>query len=455
MTGGAGCIIIPPVERIAADGTRTVATPARPYGASPPNHAHDSRGRGAPTRFGQKLKLGSFTLTNDRHLRRALALWAVLVMALCVKTAFCGRGHSVYPVFAAGARHWWADKSLYADYERSEDIDGYRYSPTFAVAFTPLGFLPDRVGAVLWAILSIGVLVLGLHALARDVLPGDWPARQESLFLTLTLAGSAVGIWSGQSNAIVPGLIALGLAAIVRQRWWTACWLLAVPVFIKLWPMAMVLLLMVFWPRKLMWRFVLVCAALAAIPFLTRPPSVVAWQYQQWYAGLTGPLQGRWPGYRDAWTIWEQLWPPVRPHLYMAIQLATALAVLGWCIGQWRRLRPAAQAAGHLLTLILAMWVSWQLLFGPGTEQLTYGIIAPSASWAVLASFAEKRARWLTVAAWAILAFLPSGTIERRVISFFPAGKIVLPLGVLLFVAWLIWHERGNTQGAGCPSSQA
>jgi hypothetical protein len=215
-----------------------------------------------------------------------------------------------------------------------------------------------------------------------------------------------------------------------------------VPVFIKLWPMAIVLLLMVCWPRKLIWRFAVVCVVLAAIPFLTRPPTIVAWQYHEWYVGLTGPLQGRWTGYRDAWTVWEQLCPPVHHLAYMALQLVTAAAVLGWCVWQRQRVR----STGHLLTLIFSMWVSWQLLFGPGTEQLTYGIIAPSASWAVLVTFAEKKARWLTVTAWATLALLPSGDIEKAVLSVLPAGMILLPIGVVLFLAWLIWHERGDVQ---------
>ena len=67
----------------------------------------------------------------------------------------------------------------------------------------------------------------------------------------------------------------------------------------------------------------------------------------------------------------------------------------------------------RLLLLIFSMWVSWQLFFGPGTEQLTYGIIAPSASWAVIVSFDEKRARWLTVTAWAMLALFSSGDVEN------------------------------------------
>jgi alpha-1,2-mannosyltransferase len=405
------------------------------------------------------------------HVRHALVLWAILAAAVCVKIVLLGGHRQVYPVFAASSHHWWADQTLYGPYGIAEGIDCFRYSPTFAVAFTPLAYLPERLGAAIWSLGGIAVLLWSLHVLVRDVLPppgkGDWTPLQERIFLTLTLGGSAVGIWSGQSNALLLALIALGLSAIVRGRWWTASLLLAVPVFIKLWPLAIVLLLVVCWPRQLAIRFVVVCLILAMIPFLTRPPSTVLGQYHGWYAVLTGPLQARNDGYRDAWTFWEQLSPlihcranwvdPASHGVYVAIELAAALGVLAWCLWQARRtsvLVPTAESGDksphskdvrRLLTVILSMWASWQLLFGPATEQFTYGIIAPSAAWAVLVSFAEKRARWLTLTAWALLALAPAGDIESAVARVFPASPILAPLGVVLFVAWLLWHERGET----------
>jgi hypothetical protein len=210
------------------------------------------------------------------------------------------------------------------------------------------------------------------------------------------------------------------------------------------------------WPRQLTGRFLAVCGVLALAPFLTRPPDIVAWQYREWYVTLVGPIRERWPGYRDAWTIWEQLAPLLHCETdqiacrfaFMAAQPVAASGVLGWCL--WQRQR--GLSTGHLLTVILAMWASWQMLFGPATEQLTYGIIAPSASWAVLVSFAEMRARWLTVPAWAILTLLPAGDIEKVVLCIFSAGKILLPLGMVLFVAWLVWHERGIAPKSVLPS---
>jgi alpha-1,2-mannosyltransferase len=452
-------------------------------------------------------------LISGSHLRHSAILWAILAAAVCVKIVLHGGHGQVYPVFAASSHHWWADMPLYGPYGIAEGIDCFRYSPTFAVAFTPLAYLPERVGAAVWSVGGILVLLWSIRVLVRDVLPPPgtreergtgpicaehpagrsgksdqsplphWSPLQERIFLTLTLGGSAVGIWSAQSNALLLALIAFGLAAIVRGRWWTASLLLAVPVFIKIWPLAIVLLLVVCWPRQLAVRFVVVCLVLALVPFLTRPPGMVLQQYHDWYTVLTGPLQARNDGYRDAWTFWEQFcrlvhccradWAdPTSHRVYMAIELAAAVGALAWCVLQARRIlecgdssplladslrlprNTAAQEesgdesphakTGRLLTLILSMWAAWQLLLGPATEQFTYGIIAPSAAWAVLVSFAERRARWLTVSAWALLALAPAGDIESAIARVFPVSPILAPLGVVLFAGWLLWHEWGE-----------
>ncbi len=419
-------------------------------------------------------------IIRDPHLRRAVTVWIILAVAVTVKLACFSHDYSVYRMFAAGTRHWWHNQSLYASYTISEGLDSYRYSPAFAVALTPFACLPGPLGPIAWSFTSIGLLAWAMHVLVRDVLPGCWPMRREAWFLVLVAIGSAVGIWSLQSNALVTALIVLGLAATLRQQWWKAAVFLALPVFIKLWPLALVLLLIVYWPRQLLGRFAVVCLALLLVPYLTRPPQIVAWQYREWYITLTGPLQARWPGYRDAWTMWEEFCrlighapdQPFYQGAYRALRLSAAIGVLGWCLWQGRRLagkvaengsgplsaphragesevvsKCGAAALGranrgHLLMLILSMWVAWQLLFGPGTEQLTYGIIAPSASWAVLLSIAERRAVWLTCTAWAMLARLPSGDIERALLGIFCGARALAPLGVALFVGWLIWHER-------------
>jgi len=132
-----------------------------------------------------------------------------------------------------------------------------------------------------------------------------------------------------------------------------------VTVFIKIWPLAIVLLLVVCWPRQIDGAIDRGCLVLALLPFLTRPPGMVLEQYRGWCVALSGPLQARNDGYRDAWTFWEQLCPlfhcranwadPMSHRVYVAIGLAAALGVLGWCLWQVRRtgLVPTLRVGTH------------------------------------------------------------------------------------------------------------
>jgi alpha-1,2-mannosyltransferase len=361
---------------------------------------------------------------------RAYCLWVILAIAASLKT-YCLPGlHSVYHYFPEAAQHWWADMNLYGGYY---GIEPYRYSPTFAVAATPFGALSHRLGGAIWVLGSVGLLLWALRCLVRHVLPGAWSPGHEAMFLMLALVGTIGGIWSAQSNALILALAIFGTVAIAQQRWWRAAWFLAAPVFIKIWPLVAFLLLVVRWPRQLLGRFTIALLALAAVPFLTRPWSIVLNQYHQWYVTLVGPLQGRWGGYRDAWTIWEHLHPPVDRPLYLALQVLSLAAVFAW--GWWQSRR--AWTDKSWLTLILGVWSAWQLLFGPGTERLTYGLIAPFLAWAVLVSFRERRLRALSLLAWGLTSLLSMGDFERLLGRAVPHAEIYLPLGLVVFFIWL------------------
>jgi hypothetical protein len=99
--------------------------------------------------------------------------------------------------------------------------------------------------------------------------------------------------------------------------------------------------------------------------------------------------------------------------------------------------------------MILSMWVAWQLLFGPGSERLTYGIIAPMAAWALLESLAERRHRILSAAAWAMTAILGTGAVERALLPYFSAAPAIQPAGVVVFAAWLLARGPGQAEERG------
>jgi len=383
-------------------------------------------------------------------LTRAGCLWLLLAVAASVKAVTRPGVHSVYPYFPVAARHWWANLNLYDHYP---GFDPYRYSPTFAVAATPFGLIPDSWGGVVWIIGSVGLLFWALRSWARISLPGGWTPGREAVFLALALPVSIGGIWSAQSNALILAMVLLAMLAITRQQWWRASWLLAAPVFIKIWPLVVLLLLLVRWPRQLAARFAAAVAILAAVPFGTKPWPFVCQQYHDWYVCLTGPLQGRWGGYRDAWTIWEQLAAPVDAHAYKLLQLATLAAVFGWCFWQSRR----TPSDASFLAAVLAIWSAWQLLFGPGTERLTYGLVAPSLAAAVLASHRSRRLRGLILAAWLLTTLFSMGDIEKEVARVMPHAEILLPCGIVAFFAGLVcwdWPRRAPG-GLEAPATDA
>lgn len=373
-------------------------------------------------------------LWRCRWMRHALVLWGILAIAAAVKCYVQPWEHSVYPNFYKATIRWWNNESIYV-------YTGYQYTPTFAVANTPFAWCGVSGGAALFNAFSIVLLVAALFRLARDVLPGRWMFSGVAVLSTLTLFGVLRGIWSSQSNALVIALVILAAAAILRQRWWTASFLLSAPVFIKIWPLALVMLLIACWPRPLWWRFPLACLVLAVLPFFTRWPETVLYQHQQYWIALTNLQQIRSGGYRDAWTILEQFSEPDH-HAYLALQLGAALAALGFCL--WRK--RAAPSNRHAMTAIVSIWIAWQLLFGPGSERMTYGIIAPLAGWAVIVSFTEQRGRVLSLAAWLMTGLLGTGAVERMIDPYLWGAQAIQPVGVILFVAWLAAREGRSSR---------
>jgi hypothetical protein len=399
-------------------------------------------------------------------LRTALTAWIVLAVAASVKTVIEPEAHTVYTAFSHGCRDWWDGNSLYVD-------RAYYYSPTFAILMTPFAIWPNWFGGVLWSFASVWLLVYSLRTFFRDVLSGGdeddlcapgyasaasrrqshwhWgssavavrPAPTlsegtEGIFLLLVLIGTARSVWSGQSNAILIALVLLGAAAIVRREWWRAAMFLAGPIYIKIWPVVIAGLFGIQWPKRLASRLAICTAAFGLLPFLTKSPGAVIASYVDWFHCLTNrqATQFRFPGYRDAWTIWEQFQSPVDKRAYLILQLVAGLATLVWCVWQSRRSR----STRWLAISTIAAWSAWQLLFGPGTERLTYNLIAPALAWGVLTAFRARRGRaWIT-ATYLTTYLLGLGGVERLLSRVVPLATALEPIGVLMFAAWLVFH---------------
>ncbi len=384
---------------------------------------------------------------QKKNLCWVLVGWSLFLLVFSVKTLIDPVKASVYPAFSGGARDLWAGRPLYGNL-------GFYYSPTFAVAVSPFAALPDRCGGILWVAASMALLWYSLRRVFHDIVNSPALAQRvgalspgaEAAFLALAGFGNLRGLWSAQSNALLLAMVLLATSAIVRKQWWLAAELLAAPVYIKVWPLAVAGLLIVQWPRQLAPRFVAAMISLAVVPFLFNGPTATIEIYRSWFDCLVERQNDgvRWGGYRDVYTIWEQIQTPVSRHGYMLLQLAGGVAALGWCLRQLYLGRSTRQR----LLYTVAAWSACQLLLGPGTERLTYGLIAPAMAWAIVSSYHRRaEAAWRTVCclattAYVVVYLVGAGHLERLVKPYTTWVMTLEPLGIMLFAACLARYAQ-------------
>ena len=390
---------------------------------------------------------GSALDSGRRLMTWAVAIWMALALAVAVKTMVAPDQHSVFPKIAIRALDWWSGRPMYTDHP---GLGGFPYTPMFAISITPFAVLGNRFGGVLWVWLVMGVYLIGLRRLVRDVLPGEWPLRYEAALLMLAMVGAVRGIWNAQSNALIIGLLMLGCSAIARRRWWPAAVLLAAPFFIKMWTLAVAGLFVALLIRPLAWRYLLLIAVGLVLPFVTQPFTIVIEQHHGWAAYLRELAAAEIGSYYDLGTLLRRFGAPFGKGPYRLIQAAAAAGVLAWCL--WYRRRD--MDVRRLLTATLAMGAAWVVIFGPGIEYNTYVVLAPAVSWAVLTAFVRGRGRLLVCAAFVMTNVLGMGAIQRSMERLCMATQFIMPVGAFLFIIWLIVYMRPVAAAEPVPHSK-
>jgi alpha-1,2-mannosyltransferase len=276
-----------------------------------------------------------------------VTLWIVFFVACGVKAVVSPVRHNSFGVFSLGAELWLADLNMYKG-----SCHEFRYGPTFAFLFTPLTLLPVRLGALVWMWMNLATFAWTMRALVRDILPGRWNADQEGTFLLLALLTTYRGFWTAQTNMLIVTCLVAALLAAAQRRWALAALFLAIPVHIKIWPLAAALLVIACWPRALIVRFGAALLAMAALPMLLKWPSLVWARYADWYRALVGPMQIR-HDYHDMWTVLETFQRPDHTA-YAILQLSSGVLVLALCLWQ----RNKGLTVRQLSTFVLGIWAA-------------------------------------------------------------------------------------------------
>jgi hypothetical protein len=371
-----------------------------------------------------------------------------VALVLLVKTLLSPATHSVFPVYSWAALGWWQDLPIHRP---NGFTDVFRYPPICAIALTPLALLGLTVGGIVWSWLSLAIYGWGCWRFLREVIPERWSQGRETVFLTLCLLGALPCLWNGQANTLIAGMTLLGVADQMRDRSWRAAFWLGGAILVKVTPLAIVVLLCLARARGLLPRLLLVVGLGALIPFATRPFEVVVQQHANWLDQMQLNTHGRWPGYRDAWTLyqagrWIGTGRPIDfiesndyPEYHLA-QLLGAAGVALWVLAlRWRGASRRERLLGAL-----ALGGCWSLLFGASVEHCTMVVVGPSLIGSLLllespAPFAP----WLVRLAAVLMLLLTGHFLANTLRPFIPLIDIAMPFGVVLYAIWLgLWTWR-------------
>jgi len=171
-----------------------------------------------------------------------------------------------YLIFKQSFYHLIHGEDLYQLYPE-EHYDLYKYSPTFALLFGSIAWLPDLMGLILWNLLNVLVLYF---AFLKLPFPSNKTLWLAAVFILIECITS---LQNSQSNALISGLIIGSFLLFENKKTFLATLLIALSVYIKLFGLV-AFVLVLFYPDKvkniaysLFWILFLGILPLLLIPF--------------------------------------------------------------------------------------------------------------------------------------------------------------------------------------------
>jgi hypothetical protein len=373
----------------------------------------------------------------------ALAVWIIIFLGLAIRTLANPNRATAFTVYRLAGNHWLSSQHLYGDWR------GFVYSPLAAGFFAPLALLPPGWGNLCWTWLNAGIFLLGVCALlGSGIYPGIKPGYHGIVYLLLVplVLGN---LDTGQANPTVIGLLLLAVAAAPAERWSVAALCIAAATYLKIYPLAVGLILFLMAPRRLGWRLVLALFVLGILPFLFQHWSYVSQQYHEWISTRSADDRRLYPIKDvplDLWFLLVRLGHlPIPSFVYSAFQVLSGGAIALFClVGVWKH-----WSKDWLLAGILAFVSVWMTLCGPATELQTYVLLAPAVGLTLMDAFLGSRPLWLRIGL--LLVYLLMVLAVART-SFLPSQKglwilTIQPVAAIVFlVCCLVWFLRSGSR---------
>ena len=370
---------------------------------------------------------------RDSWARVAVIAWTLILGIIAVRAVLQPDSHDCYkPFYEPAGRNWLHGEDLY-QLKSIPAVTARSSTPCSRIgAPADAGRRHDLAGGQRGRLLGRSVLVAArLRAADVDAQPLGLglPSRD-------TAGGPHHQFRPGESVADRPHSGRHGRCGARAWNW--AAIFIAGAFFLKIYPIALALLLIVTFPRRFTPRFLVALAVGAALPFFMQNPWWVARQHVNWWTSLCIDDRTQWApeiGYRDLWLLIRFYKLPIRYSGYVVIQLAIAGAAAAVCMAsRWRAGRPRLE----VLNTAMALAVCWMTVCGPTTEGSGYILVAPTLAFAFLESWHLPRPSWIrglllasTVAfTVAVLACLTSRPSEGMAYGPHPLGGLLLMIAV-------------------------
>jgi hypothetical protein len=387
----------------------------------------------------------------DSWQKGAVLLWVLILVGSCGRVLLSRSPSSagIYRVYAEAGQHWREGAAVYPD---ADGWDAFPYSPLLAAFFVPFSTLSAPLGNALYRLVLSGSFLAALKWWCRSAPPRALSPTGQALVFLLVIPVTATTMVNGQMGGLVAAAVILTIAAAASERWHWAAAFATLGCLIKVYPIALALLLCVCYPRRFAKPFAVALGVGLGLPFLLQSPAYVADQYGRWLHLLRGSDRHDWPleiANRDVALLFRVWWRPLDRWLWQALQLLTAAGAALWCLAA----RRAGWPGRRLLVTVLGTATCWMTLFGPVVESFTYILVGPTLAWLLIEAWQEKRAplyRIGLVASWSIFTAATLAVWFPHAIRVHSMGPH--PLAGLLLLGCLLGNDlsryrAGNRAG--------
>ncbi len=392
-----------------------------------------------------KERYPSLPIKPDRPARGpyttlALVAWGVAAVILSIRLCHLSHRGTTYGCYITAGQHWRAGEPVYT----ATNGMGFVYSPLWAAYFAAYSYLPGWMGAIAWLLTNIGLLVGGTYAVMRASvfrIASDG-GRALVLFLVMPLALASLDV--AQSNAALTGLLLIAVAMAMRGRWTLCVIAICLASYLKIYPLALGLVLCLYEPRKAPWRLALGLAGFGLVSLVLQNPHYVLTQYHDWIATRGADdrrLDSMTHAPLDLWYLMVRIGHlPISERVYEAMQVLSGGCIAAFAIfsAGWSRAR---RLAG-----IWLLCTCWMILLGPATESYTYAVLAPAVSLGFVAAFGGRAGALGRILIALSMALLIAAQLKS---SFFAGWRSATfngmrPMAALVMLAFVIVWLRND-----------